>query len=65
MYTVKFIDFRDVVRELRHGEVCIALRIGRALVTHAVKTAPLRLRHGTRCTLLRAAARLAWSSNPV
>ena len=59
MYTVKLIDFRDVVRELRHGEVCIALKISRALVTHAVKTAPIRLRHGTRRALLRAAGRLA------
>ena len=59
MYTVKLIDFRDVARELRHGEVCIALKISRALVTHAVKTAPIRLRHGTRRALLRAAGRLA------
>jgi hypothetical protein len=55
MYTVKLVDFRDVVRELRHGEVCIALRISRALVTHAVKTTPVRLRHGARRALLRAA----------
>jgi hypothetical protein len=59
MYTVRLIDFRDVVRELRHGEVAIALRISRALVTHAVKTAPVRVRHGTRHLLLRAARRLA------
>ena len=59
MYTVKILDFCDVVRELRHGEVRIALRISRALVTHAIKTAPVRLRHGTRRALLRAAGRLA------
>jgi hypothetical protein len=59
MYTVKLLDFRDVVRELRHGEVRIALRISRALVTHAVKTTPIRLRYGTRRVLLRAAGRLA------
>jgi hypothetical protein len=59
MYTIKSLDVRDVVRELRHGEVRIALRISRALVTHAVKTAPVRLRYGTRRMLLRAAGRLA------
>jgi hypothetical protein len=59
MYTVKLLDFRDVARELRHGEVRIALRIGRALITHSVKSAPCRLRHGTRRLLLRAAGRLA------
>ena len=59
MYTVKLVDFRDVARELRQGEVSIALRIGRALATHAVKTAPVRLRHGTRRVLLRAAGRFA------
>ena len=59
MYTVKFLDLRDVVRELRHGEVRIAILISRALVRHAVKTAPVRLRYGTRRLLLRAAGRLA------
>ena len=59
MYTVRLLDVRDVVRELRHGEVCIALRISRALVTHAVRTTPVRLRYGTRQLLLRAAGRLA------
>ena len=59
MYTVKLIDLRDVVRELRHGEVCIALKISRALVTHAVMTAPRRLRRSTQRLLIRAAGRLA------
>ena len=59
MYTVKLIDFRYVARELRHGEVRIALKISRALVTHAVKTAPLRLRRSTQRALIRAAGRLA------
>jgi hypothetical protein len=59
MYTVKLLDFRDVVRELRHGDVRIALRISRALVTHVVKAAPVRLRHGTRRVLLRVAGRRA------
>ena len=59
MYTVKSLDVRDVVRELRHGEVRIALRISRALVTHAVRTTPVRIRYGTRRLLLRAAGRLA------
>jgi hypothetical protein len=35
------------------------LCISRALVKHAVKTAPRRLRYGTRSLLLRAAGRLA------
>ena len=59
MYTVKFLDFCDVVRELRYGEVRVAFRISRALITHAVKTTPVRLRYGTRRLLLRAAGRLA------
>jgi hypothetical protein len=59
MYTVKVLDVRDVVREMRRGEVRVALRISRALVTHAVRTAPVRLRYGTRRLLLRAAGRLA------
>ena len=59
MYTVKSLDVRDVVRELRHGEVSVALRISRALVTYAVRTTPVRLRYGTRRLLLRAAGRLA------
>jgi len=59
MYTVRSLDVRDVARELRHGEVRVALRISRALVTHAVKVAPVRLRYGTRRLLLRAAGRLA------
>jgi hypothetical protein len=59
VYTVKSLDVRDVVRELRHGEVRVAYRISRALVTHAVKTTPVRLRYGTRRMLLRAAGRLA------
>ena len=59
MYTVKLIDFRDIVRELRHGEVCVALKISRALITHAVKSAPRRLRRSTQRVLIRAAARLA------
>jgi hypothetical protein len=58
MHTVRLIDFRDVVRELRHGELCTALKISRALVTHAIKTAPRRLRRGTRRALLHAAGRL-------
>ena len=57
MYT-KFLGVRDVVRVLRHGEVSVALRISRVLVTHAVKTTPVRLRHGTRRALLRAARSL-------
>ena len=59
MYTVKFLGIRDVVRELRHGEVRVAFCISRALVRHAVKTTPVRLRYGTRRLLLRAAGRLA------
>ena len=59
MYTVKSIDVRDVVRELRHGEVRVALHISRALVSHAVRITPVRLRYGTRRLLLRAAGRLA------
>jgi hypothetical protein len=59
MYTVKSLSVRDVVRELRHGEVRIALRISRALVKHAVRVTPTRLRYGTRQVLLRAAGRLA------
>ena len=59
MYTVKSLGVRDVVRELRYGEMRVALRISRALVTHAVRTTPVRLRYGTRQLLLRAAGRLA------
>ena len=59
MYTVKRLNVRDVVRTRRHGEVRIALRIRRTLVTHAVKTTPVRLRYGTRRLLLRATGRLA------
>jgi hypothetical protein len=59
MYTVKLLDVRDVVRELRYGEVRVALRISRALVTHAVKVTPVRLRYGTRRMLLRAAGKLS------
>jgi hypothetical protein len=59
MYTIKSLGVRDVVRELRHGEVRIALRISRALVKHSVKSTPVRLRYGTRRLLLRAAGRLA------
>jgi len=59
MYTVKLLDLRDVVRELRYGEVRVALRISRALVTHAVKVTPVRLRYGTRRMLLRAAGKLS------
>lgn len=59
MYTVKSLDVRDVIRELRHGEVRIALRISRALVKHSAKSVPARLRYGTRRLLLRAAGRLA------
>ena len=59
MYTVRSLDVHDVVRELRHGEVRVALHISRALVTHAVKVTPVRLRYGTRRLLLRAAGRLA------
>jgi len=59
MYTVKSLDVRDVVRELRYGEVRVALRLSRALVTHAVKVTPVRLRYGARRMLLRAARRLA------
>ena len=58
-YIVRTLGPRDVVRELRCGEVSVALCISRALVKHAVKTAPRRLRYGTRSLLLRAAGRLA------
>ena len=54
-YTVRTLGARDVVRELRCGEVNIALRISRALISHATKTAPRRLRYGARSLLLRAA----------
>jgi hypothetical protein len=56
-YNVKELSARDVVHELRCGEVNVALCIGRALVRHAVRTAPRRLRYGTRSILLRAAGR--------
>ena len=59
MYIIKALDVRDVVRELRHGEVRVAFRISRALVTHSVKATPVRLRYGARRLLLRAAGRLA------
>jgi hypothetical protein len=59
MYTVKSLDVRDVFRELRHGEVCVALHISRALVTHAVKVTRMRLRYAARRLLLRAAGALA------
>jgi len=59
MYTIKSLDVRDVVRELRYGEVRVASRISRALVTHAVKVTPVRLRYGTRRMLLRAAGKLS------
>jgi len=59
MYTVKRLNVRDVVRQLRHGEARIALRTSRTLITHAVKTTPVRLRYETRRLLLRAAGRLA------
>ena len=52
-YIVKTLGPRDVVRELRCGEVTVALCISRALVKHAVKSAPRRIRYRTRCLLLR------------
>ena len=58
-YIVRTLSARDVVRELRCGEVHVAMCISRALVKHAVKTAPRRLRCGTRSFLLRAAGRIA------
>jgi len=58
-YTVRSLGTRDVMRELRCGEVRIALCLSRALVRHSVRTAPRRLRHGTRSLLLRAAGRLS------
>ena len=57
-YNVKELSARDVVRELRCGEIRVAMCISRALVKHAVKTAPRRIRYCTRSLLLRAARRL-------